>query len=68
MYKAAKKKIYILLHPEVGDSKWDKLLNGFIIILIILNIVAVMLETVPSIHDPYQKFFHYFDLFSVVIF
>ena len=49
MYHATKKKVHILLHPELGNTKWDKILNAFIIILIVLNIAAVMLETVPHI-------------------
>ncbi len=71
MYHATKKKVHGLLHPEiVGDKHWDKIINVFIIILIILNVVAVMLETVPSLHDePHEKkFFRYFDLVSVIIF
>jgi voltage-gated potassium channel len=68
MYHATKKKIHILLHPELGNTKWDKILNGFFIILIILNIIAVMLETVPEIHDPHAEFFRIFDLVSVIIF
>jgi voltage-gated potassium channel len=68
MYKTIQRKTYILLHPELGHSKWDKLINGFIITLILLNVAAVMLETVPSIHEPYAHFFHYFDIFSVIIF
>ncbi len=68
MYHVIKRKTHILLHPELGDSKWDKVLNGFIIALIILNVTAVILETVPSIHDPYAKFFHVFDVVSVIIF
>ena len=69
MYHATKKKVHGLLHPEiVGDSRWDKVINSFIIILIILNIVAVMLETVPSLQDRYLTFFNYFELVSVIIF
>jgi voltage-gated potassium channel len=71
MYHATKKKIHGLLHPEiVGDKNWDKLINVFIIILIILNIIAVMLETVASFHDePNEvRFFKYFDRISVYIF
>jgi voltage-gated potassium channel len=67
-YYNIRRKTYILLHPEIGDSKWDKIINGFIIALILLNVAAVMLETVPSIHEPYAHVFHYFDLFSVTIF
>lgn len=68
MYHSTKRKIHILLHPELGDTRWDKILNAFIITLIILNVAAVMLETVPSIHDKYYRFFHVFDMVSVLIF
>ena len=68
MYHLIKQKIHILLHPELGDTRWDKILNAFIIILIILNVTAVMLETVQPIHDEYKDFFHIFDTVSVVIF
>lgn len=71
MYHTTKKKVHGLLHPEiVGDKHWDKVINVFIIVLIILNVVAVMLETVPFLHDePHeQNFFRYFDLVSVIIF
>lgn len=68
MYHKTKKKVHILLHPELGETKWDKILNGFIITLIILNVIAVMLETVSSIHEPYKEFFRIFDLVSVIIF
>ena len=71
MYHATKKKVHGLLHPEiVGDKHWDKIINVFIISLIILNVLAVMLETIPSLHDePHEKrIFYYFDLFSVIIF
>ena len=68
MYNSFKGKVYSLLHPEIGNTKWDKAINIGIIILIILNVIAVMLETVPSIHEPYADYFHAFDVFSVTIF
>ena len=68
MYHATKTRVHILLHPELGDTKWDKIINGFIIILIILNVIAVMLETVQWIHEKYYEFFHVFDVVSVIIF
>jgi voltage-gated potassium channel len=69
MYKATKKLVHGLLHPEiVGDKKWDKIINVFIITLIILNVIAVMLETVKSLHDRYAVFFAAFDYVSVLIF
>jgi voltage-gated potassium channel len=69
MYKATKKKVHGLLHPEiVGDKNWDKVINVFIVVVIILNVIAVMLETVEYLHTNYRAFFYYFDLVSVIIF
>ena len=68
MYHRSKMKVHILLHPELGNTKWDKIVNGFIITLIILNVTAVMLETIPSVHEPNKEFFRIFDLVSVIIF
>lgn len=68
MYHSTKQKVHILLHPELGNTRWDKILNAFIIVLIILNVAAVMLETVQPIHDKYATFFHIFDTASVIIF
>ncbi|MEP7108487.1 MAG: ion transporter [Ferruginibacter sp.] len=68
MYHSTKMKVHVLLHPELGFSKWDRIFNEFIIVLIILNVTAVMLETVPSIQVPHARFFRIFDLISVIIF
>jgi len=68
MYHKTKKHVHSLLHPELGSKKSVRFLNGFIIILIILNVVAIMLETVESIYQPYAEFFRIFDLVSVIIF
>jgi voltage-gated potassium channel len=69
MYHATKKKVHGLLHPEiVGDKNWDKVINVFIISLIILNVIAVIVETVEPIHRKYEDFFTYFDWVSVIIF
>jgi voltage-gated potassium channel len=68
MYAKAKKKVYLLLHPSEGDTHWDKIINTFLIALIILNVIAVMLETVPAIHQPHKQLFRRFDIFSVTIF
>ena len=68
MYHKTKHRVHTLLHPELGNTHWDRALNAFIILLILLNVIAVMLETIPSIYLPNQDFFHYFDVISVAIF
>ncbi len=68
MYQKTKHKVHILLHPELGESKADKFLNIFIITLIVLNVIAVMIETVDDIHRKYKIYFDWFDRISVYIF
>lgn len=68
MYHATKKKVHTLLHPELGNTKLDKIINVFIIVLILLNVIAVMLETDEKILMAHKEFFHYFDLISVILF
>ncbi|MGL6268467.1 MAG: ion transporter, partial [Chitinophagaceae bacterium] len=68
MYNRVKKHIHILLHPTQGNTRWDKFINVFLITLILLNLIAVILETEPEIYNNNKKFFHYFDLISVIIF
>ena len=68
MYQKTKRHVHILLHPELGESKADKIINIFIITLIVLNVVAVMLETIKELHDKYESFFDTFDAISVYIF
>ena len=68
MYHRIKKHVNILLHPTAGTSKWDKIINSFIITLILLNVIAVIIETEPSIYSRHKVFFKYFDTVSVIIF
>lgn len=67
-YKRVKKQVYLLLDPADGGTMWDKVVNTFIVTLILLNIFAVIVETVDSVYEPYQEFFHRFDQFSVAVF
>ena len=68
MYQKTKHQVHILLHPELGESKADKIINIFIITLIVLNVIAVMMETVQPLYDDHKKLFDTFDLVSVIIF
>lgn len=71
MFNDTKKKVHGLLHPEiVGDKHWDKIINVFIIVLIILNVIAVIIETVPAVQNDadVQEFLKYFEIVSIIIF
>ena len=68
MYHKVKKQVHILLHPTEGNTRWDKILNGFLISLILLNLIALMLETEHGFYLKHKYFFDTFDKISVGIF
>jgi voltage-gated potassium channel len=68
MYAKIKRKVYELLDPNVGGTNWDKFINVFIVTLIVLNVIAVLTETVSSIYEPNKKVFFVFEVFSVMAF
>lgn len=68
MYSTVKRKVYELLDPAIGGSKWDRVINALIISLIITNTIAVILETVDSIYQPHKAVFTLLEFFSVIIF
>ena len=55
---------------EVGGDTYPigRLVNGFIIALIILNAVAFAAETVDHLADRFATFFYLFNIFSVAVF
>jgi voltage-gated potassium channel len=67
-YERARQRTWELLEREIGESRLDYAVDLFITLLIILNVTAVMLETVVWIGEPYRPFFAAFELFSVAVF
>ena len=65
MEQNLKERIYGILEPGDADSR---LFDFFIITLIILNIIAFTLETIPEIGKNYSLAFKYFEVFSIVVF
>lgn len=57
----------ILDIAKPGDVP-SKVFNIFILTLIFLNVVAVVVGTVKPIEDRYERFFHWFEVFSVIVF
>ncbi|MET3981778.1 voltage-gated potassium channel [Mucilaginibacter sp. UYP25] len=67
-YKSLKRKVHLLLDPTDGGTFWDRVVNGIIVSLILLNLIAVCLETVESLYHVYRSWFNNFELFSIIIF
>jgi voltage-gated potassium channel len=63
-----RRRVYEILDVAPRDDKVSKLVDNFLLILIILNIVGLLLETVESIYIMSPEFFYYFDHISLIIF
>lgn len=61
-------KFFRLVEPTKDTSNSNYYFDLFILSLILLNVLAIMLSTVPGIGIKYQKEFYFFELFSVSIF
>ncbi|MFY0593398.1 ion transporter [Roseivirga sp.] len=68
MSKATKRKVLKTLDRAEEADTLSKRFDTFIMTLILLNVAAVIIETVDSIHDQYSLYFQYFEVFSVVVF
>jgi len=66
-----KKAIYNLIdltEPDKPSSKARDWINYALMTLIVMNVIAVIIETEPSIGGPFQRAFWWFEFISVVIF
>jgi len=63
-----KKRVHEILGVSVPGDRLGYYFDRFIIVLILLNVLAITLETVASINATYASLFIYFEVFSVAIF
>ncbi|MBX3267656.1 MAG: ion transporter [Acidobacteria bacterium] len=68
MLEQLKFKIYdVLVETEDGETI-DRIVAFLLMLLIMLNVIAVVLESVDSIAASYASEFYYFEIFSVAVF
>lgn len=60
--------LYKILEAGHSHDWQSRCFEGAMATLIVLNVVAFTVETVPSIHDRHEVFFRLFDLISIAIF
>lgn len=63
-----RQRTYSFLEMGSFSGRWAGVFEGFMIVLILANVVAVILETVDSLWHAYELWFHWFDVVSVSIF
>lgn len=68
MVTAVRNRTFAVLDVAADGDFTSRFVDVTIMTLIVLNVIAVVLETVPSLQAAYGPQFHAFDLFSVMVF
>ena len=63
-----KAQLYRILEAGHSHDWQSRLFETAMATLIVLNVIAFSVETVPSIHDRHEVFFRLFDIFSIGVF
>lgn len=63
-----RRRIYHLLEVAHENDYASKFVDVLLIILIVLNVIAVVIETLPSLQGRYEQSFLIFDYFSAIVF
>ena len=61
-------RVYELIEASETRTRWAALFDAFIIVMIMANVAAVVLETVDHLGATYKALFDAFDMFSVIVF
>ena len=67
MYQRIKRRTFEIMEGEVPD-KYSHFVEVFIALLVVANVIGIILESVPEIHEAFMYEFHAFDVFSVAVF
>jgi voltage-gated potassium channel len=62
-----RRRIYELLDPTV-QTVWDRIVHQGLIALVLVNVLSVVLESVPSVETRYGALFQAVELVSLVVF
>ena len=66
-YQRIKRRTFEIMEGEVPD-KYSHFVEVFIALLVVANVIGIILESVPEIHENFATEFHAFDVFSVAVF
>ncbi len=57
-----------VLERDFLKDRLGRIVNVFLIVLILLNVIAIIFESVSSVYIRYERGFWYFEVFSVITF
>ena len=67
IYSHIQRRVFEILEGEVHNPV-SKAVEIFIVILVLLNVLSIILESLHDLHAEYERWFYVFDTFSVIIF
>ncbi len=68
LFKRTRSRLFVILEPASSGDYISRTFDFFLMVLIILNVFAVMLETVDSFYAKYGQVLKVFEVFSVSVF
>lgn len=63
-----RQRTYEILEDSKEEDSIGRFCDAFLVIIISLNVLAVILESVSALHSAYSGVFHSFEVFSVTVF
>lgn len=63
-----RRRIYLTLEPTEKGGSLERIFELLLIAIIVLNILAIVCESIPEVHERYAEPFHQFEVFSVIFF
>ncbi|VAX44137.1 MlotiK1 channel [Acinetobacter calcoaceticus] len=67
-WKELRKFFYNNLHNHDYETTISRCINYFLVVLIVGNVAAVLLETVNDLYTSYHAWFDYFEVISIAVF
>ena len=68
MSKFVRARIYAVIESSERISSLGRIFDACMIVLIVLNVLAVILETIDWMAEAYNAYFYAFEIFSVAVF
>lgn len=63
-----RRRLYLILSPDERGGIIERIFEFVLIAMIILNILFIVVDSIPSVHVPYEPLFNGFDTFSLIFF
>ena len=63
-----RRRLYLILSPDERGGTIERIFEAILVLTIIINIIAIVLDSVPSIHDQYAYIFDKLEIYSLVFF